>query len=174
MATQLTLRRGTTAQHSTFTGAAGEITVDTDKKTVVVHDGVTAGGKPLLKAEQVSAFGLTLIDDPDAATARATLGAYGKNNIVGTVSQSGGVPTGAVIEQGTNTNGYYICFADGTMICWYQGSTPWEQPLSTSKSVHVLFPRAFVTADISLQFTPLRAAAGGSMNRPGFRGGWLV
>lgn len=75
MATELKLRRGTTAQHSTFTGAAGEITVDTDKKTVVVHDGVTAGGKPLLKAEQVSAFGLTLIDDADAAAARATLGA---------------------------------------------------------------------------------------------------
>jgi hypothetical protein len=41
------LRRGTTAEHSTFTGLVGEITVDTDKDTVVVHDGVTPGGKPL-------------------------------------------------------------------------------------------------------------------------------
>ena len=47
MATQVQNRRGTTAQHSTFTGAAGEITVDTDKKTVVVHNGLTAGGFPL-------------------------------------------------------------------------------------------------------------------------------
>lgn len=47
MATQVQIRRGTTAQHSTFTGAAGEITIDTDKKTVVVHDGTTVSGKPL-------------------------------------------------------------------------------------------------------------------------------
>jgi hypothetical protein len=45
----LQLRRGTTAEHSTFTGLVGEITVDTDKETVVVHDGVKAGGYPLAK-----------------------------------------------------------------------------------------------------------------------------
>ena len=45
-------RRGTTAQHSTFTGLSGEITIDTDKKTVVVHDGSTAGGIPLAKASE--------------------------------------------------------------------------------------------------------------------------
>mgnify|MGYP000358411921 CR=1 FL=1 len=49
MTTALKLRRGTTSQHSTFTGAAGEVTVDTDKKTVVVHDGTTAGGYPLVR-----------------------------------------------------------------------------------------------------------------------------
>lgn len=48
MSTQLKLRRGTTAQHSTFTGAEGEVTVDTTKDTLVVHDGTTAGGKPVL------------------------------------------------------------------------------------------------------------------------------
>lgn len=47
MATILQLRRGTTVQHSTFTGAVGEVTVDTTKDTVVVHDGSTAGGFPL-------------------------------------------------------------------------------------------------------------------------------
>ena len=47
MAIQLQLRRGNTAQHSTFTGAVGEVTVDTDKHVVVVHDGVNAGGTPL-------------------------------------------------------------------------------------------------------------------------------
>jgi hypothetical protein len=45
----LQFRRGTTSQHSTFTGLQGEITVDTTKKTVVVHDGTTAGGIPLAK-----------------------------------------------------------------------------------------------------------------------------
>ena len=43
-------RRGTTSQHSTFTGLVGELTVDTDKDTVVVHDGSTAGGFPLARA----------------------------------------------------------------------------------------------------------------------------
>lgn len=50
MSTQIQTRRGTTSQHSTFTGAAGEITVDTDKNVVVVHDGSTAGGHPLVTA----------------------------------------------------------------------------------------------------------------------------
>ena len=48
MATSIRLRGGTTSQHSTFTGAAKEVTVDTDKNTIVVHDGATAGGFPLV------------------------------------------------------------------------------------------------------------------------------
>jgi hypothetical protein len=43
-ATQIRRRRGTTAQHPTFTGAGGEITVDTTTNSTVVHDGATAGG----------------------------------------------------------------------------------------------------------------------------------
>lgn len=49
MAKQVQLRRGTTTDHSTFTGVGGEVTVDIDKNTVVVHDGATAGGFPLAK-----------------------------------------------------------------------------------------------------------------------------
>lgn len=49
MAKQVQFRRGTTTQHSSFTGAVGEITVDTTKNTVVVHDGTTPGGIPLAK-----------------------------------------------------------------------------------------------------------------------------
>lgn len=53
MAKQIQFRRGTTTQHSTFTGAVGEVTVDTDKDTVVVHDGSTAGGHPVAKEADV-------------------------------------------------------------------------------------------------------------------------
>lgn len=53
MATQIKIRGGTTSQHSSFTGGAREITVDTDKNTVVVHDGSTAGGFPLAKASEL-------------------------------------------------------------------------------------------------------------------------
>lgn len=45
--------RGTTAQHATYTGKIGELTVDTYKKVVVVHDGVTAGGMPMARADRV-------------------------------------------------------------------------------------------------------------------------
>lgn len=41
--------RGTTAQHASFTGLLAQLTVDTTKNTVVVHDGTTAGGHPLSK-----------------------------------------------------------------------------------------------------------------------------
>ena len=51
MAKLLKLRRGTTSQHSSFTGAEGEVTIDTTKDTAVVHDGSTAGGRPLLRED---------------------------------------------------------------------------------------------------------------------------
>ena len=53
MAKLLKLRRGSTSQHSSFTGAEGEVTVDTTKDTLVVHDGSTAGGIPLAKESAV-------------------------------------------------------------------------------------------------------------------------
>jgi len=42
---------------------------------------------------------------------------YHQGNVVGTVSQSGGTPTGAVVERDSNANGEYVKFADGTLIC---------------------------------------------------------
>ena len=64
MAKLLKLRRGTTSQHSSFTGAEGEVTVDTTKDTIVVHDGSTAGGVPLAKESD----NLSLIDEDNMAT----------------------------------------------------------------------------------------------------------
>ena len=55
----------------------------------------------------------------NAADARANLGlrSAALADVLGTVSQAGGVPTGAVIEKGANSNGEYVRFADGTQIC---------------------------------------------------------
>lgn len=47
MPTQLQFRRGNTSQIVAFTGAAGEIAVDTTRQTLVVQDGSTPGGSPL-------------------------------------------------------------------------------------------------------------------------------
>lgn len=37
---------------------------------------------------------------------------------LGTVSEDGGIPTGAIMESGSNSNGYYIKLADGTMMTY--------------------------------------------------------
>jgi hypothetical protein len=50
MATTLQFRRGNTATAAAVTGAIGEIYIDTDKKTIRVHDGSTAGGNLLISA----------------------------------------------------------------------------------------------------------------------------
>lgn len=51
MSKTLQMRRGSSMEHLTFTGSEGEITVDTTKKTAVIHDGTNAGGQPLAKED---------------------------------------------------------------------------------------------------------------------------
>ena len=67
MAVQIQLRQGTTTQHNTFTGAVGEVTVDTDKDVLVVHDGVTAGGFPV--AARANANGTISLIKKDGVSA---------------------------------------------------------------------------------------------------------
>ena len=79
MATQVQFRRGTTGQHSAFTGAVGEVTVDTEKKTVCIHDATTVGGFPLLREDfsnsnlalgSLSSCALKFVNDPDTGIMR--------------------------------------------------------------------------------------------------------
>ena len=58
-AIQIQLRGGTTAEHSTFTGAAREVTVNTTNNTLVVHDGTTAGGHEVGGGITLSTFTIT-------------------------------------------------------------------------------------------------------------------
>lgn len=64
MATEIRFRRGTSLQHASFTGALAEVTVDTDKKTLVVHDGSTAGGFPLTTPSDIAGKMATATYDP--------------------------------------------------------------------------------------------------------------
>ena len=57
MATALQLRRGTTAQNNAFTGAVGELSVDTQTEALIVHDGSTAGGFEVVPSGSIIAFG---------------------------------------------------------------------------------------------------------------------
>ncbi len=50
----LQIRRGTTAQNDNFTGMEGEITIDTDKNILRVHDGKTLGGFAMARADMIA------------------------------------------------------------------------------------------------------------------------
>lgn len=64
---------------------------------------------------------------------------YHQASILGTVSQSGGTPTGAVIERGSNSNGEYVRFADGTQIC----TSNLEVDVASSTGQTFSFPASF-------------------------------
>ena len=61
-AIELKLRGGTTAENAAFTGASKEVSVDTDKNTLIVHDGTTAGGHPLAPESASTAQGTSYND----------------------------------------------------------------------------------------------------------------
>ncbi|MEL6452793.1 MAG: DUF2793 domain-containing protein [Pseudomonadota bacterium] len=80
--------------------------------------------------------------------------AYHQQNILGPVAQNAGVPSGAVIEYGSNANGTYVRWADGTQICWVSsvdmgsiiayGSGTWASPYRTG-AVSIVWPMPFVS-----------------------------
>lgn len=91
-------------------------------------------------------------------------------NLVGTVSQSSSVPTGAAIERGSNANGEYTKFADGTMICSRTVVLQSGFPTSLdSKSViddSFVTPATFInTPSVHLTATALTTGNGGSARK---------
>ena len=75
MATAIQWRRGTTAQHGSFTGLVGEITVDTDLDTIRVHDGSTAGGHRLAKYSEITTGDITAVTAGNGLSGGGTSGA---------------------------------------------------------------------------------------------------
>lgn len=91
MANAIQLRRGTTAEHSTFTGLVGEVTVDTTKDTIVVHDGATAGGFPLLRdGDTVASLTVTTADINGGTIDGAVIGGSTPAAISGTTGSFSG------------------------------------------------------------------------------------
>ena len=74
MPTQVQFRRGTTAQNEAFTGAVGEISVDTTLDTVRVHDGSTAGGIRLARFSEIEAGDITAVVAGTGLSGGATSG----------------------------------------------------------------------------------------------------
>ena len=112
MAKQLQLRKGTATEHNTFTGADGEVTVDTTNKTLRVHDGVTAGGTPLINASQLVDSTSTVkgvarfATDTEVINKSNVSAAITPKNVVdmfsGTFSQNGSLtlPSGHIVKWG--------------------------------------------------------------------------
>lgn len=95
MSKQVKLRRGTATEHNTFTGVEGEVTVDTTNDTLRVHDGATAGGKVMARADGSNASGtwaISVTGNADTATALA-----------GTLALASG-GTGSTTASGARTN----------------------------------------------------------------------
>ena len=87
-------------------------------------------------------FTLTAPDSNDNRTFTlpdATGEVYTSGNILGAVSESGGIPTGAIIQRGSNANGEFVRYADGTMICFMQRITPLDQLVFS-----FTYPAAFI------------------------------
>jgi len=116
MATQVQFRRGTTGEHSSFTGAVGEVTVDTTLDTLRVHDGAQAGGYRIAKFSDIpSTFSFTLEADDSAGVPIVTDGTgvlrfTGGTNI-STTSDSAGT---LIITGATDITANSISSADST------------------------------------------------------------
>ena len=90
MSKRVQLRRGTATQHNTFTGAVGEVTVDTTTNTLRVHDGVTVGGHVITKNTDIRPISTGGTGATTAAAARTNLG-LGTAALKNTGSQFGDV-----------------------------------------------------------------------------------
>ncbi|RVI42826.1 phage tail protein, partial [Sinorhizobium medicae] len=84
--------------------------------------------------------------------------------VVGTASNSAGFPAGAIIERGSNANGEYVRFADGTQICWGTGTTNVSTNLnnhfgstsgaSVTGNALISFPATFSNTNYSVSVFP--------------------
>ena len=100
MSKLLQLRGGTTAEHATFTGALREVTVDTTKDTLVVHDGTTAGGFPLLKDADIGVS----VQAYDADTTKNDVSNTFTGAQIGTVTALTSTAAAVAINLATNNN----------------------------------------------------------------------
>jgi len=96
MAKLLKLRRGTTTQHASFTGAEGELTVDITKDTAVVHDGSTQAGRPLAR------------EDMSNVSSANIAGQLGTDSIATTKIAAGALPTDVTVASANIVDGSIV------------------------------------------------------------------
>ena len=107
MATQLQIRRGTTAQMNAFTGAEGELAVNTTTDTLHVHDGATAGGKALARAD-----GSNIATYAGSFTTLTASGAATLNTLASSgATLTGGTINGVTVGASTPSTGAFTTIA---------------------------------------------------------------
>jgi len=99
MTTAVQRRRGTNTEHASFTGLEGEISVNTTNESVHVHDGSTAGGFELMRAD--GANSTVTLGDISGVTAGTGLSGGGTTGTV-TLGIDGTVATLAGTQTFTN------------------------------------------------------------------------
>ena len=109
MPTQVQFRRGTTAESAVFTGVVGEISIDTQRHSISVHDGTQAGGYELALASLSNAtFGAgvaTFLATPSSANlAAAVTGETGTGALVFATSPTLVTPALGTPASGIMTN----------------------------------------------------------------------
>jgi hypothetical protein len=149
MTTAIRRRRGTTVQHSTFTGLDGEVTVDTTKKTLVVHDGSTAGGMPLLPKTMSdgTANGVTYLNGSKVLTTGSALTFDGTNLALGGYGRTTGtgwqvLNNGLLTTYGANASGTLINNLDGGPIQFQISSAEQMRLTSTGLGIGTSSPRS--------------------------------
>lgn len=133
-----------------FDGTTGKLIKDSAAKiaNADLADVATATFKGRTTAATGSPEDLT---PAQALTLLKTAGAYAKDNILGTVSQTAGVPTGAVIERGSNANGTYVRWADGTQICYFKATSS----LTATGAAGAIFASALGTFTFPIAFAAI-------------------
>ena len=86
---EVKLRRGTDTEHSSFTGAEGEVTVDTTNDTLRVHDGTTAGGIRLAKLSEAGGSGTVTSVDSGTGLSGGPITTTGTLNLTDTAVSPG-------------------------------------------------------------------------------------
>jgi hypothetical protein len=136
--TNIKIRKKTNTQTNSYTGVDGEVTIDTDKKVIVIHDGSTAGGFPLALQSQANAAGSyansayaaannatdTWVRNAANAAGSYANSAYSKANSISagiTFTANSGVPTTANVGDqwwSTTDDILYEYINDGTSNVW--------------------------------------------------------